>query len=67
MVTAVHESLETMPQMHRETGLLSTVTSPGQPALPLKRDEQRGLDLCEGAWQKGLPSLKGRALTLREL
>jgi ribosomal-protein-alanine N-acetyltransferase len=25
------------------------------------------LELCEGAWRKGLPSLKGRRLSLREL
>jgi ribosomal-protein-alanine N-acetyltransferase len=27
----------------------------------------RELELCEGAWRKGLPSLKGQSLTLREL
>jgi RimJ/RimL family protein N-acetyltransferase len=66
MVTAVHANGE-MPQIHRETALLSTETSPGQRVFLLKRDDQGGLDLCEEPWQKGLPSLKGRALTLREL
>jgi RimJ/RimL family protein N-acetyltransferase len=35
--------------------------------LERSQSQRPELGLCEGAWRKGLPSLKGRSLTLREL
>ena len=51
------------------TGVVRPAPSSSQLPLGLDREQahRRGLDLCEGAWRKGLPSLEGRALTLREL
>jgi ribosomal-protein-alanine N-acetyltransferase len=62
--------METTMLLHSqiETGVELAVTS-SQPSLRLDRDQPEAphLELCEGAWRKGLPSLKGRGLTLREL
>ena len=57
-----------VPRPLTETGI-SRVTAPSQPSRGLDREQPQrpALDLCEGAWRKGLPSLKGRAITLREL
>jgi RimJ/RimL family protein N-acetyltransferase len=53
-------SMEIMlPRPQTGTDVTLRVT-PSQPA-------SRELELCEGAWRKGLPSLKGQRLTLHEL
>jgi [ribosomal protein S5]-alanine N-acetyltransferase len=62
-------SMETM-LLHRQvaTAVGSAVTS-SQASVGLDRDQPqpREMELCEGAWRKGLPSINGRSLTLREL